>query len=152
MIRSILLAAAAFILMEFVAYAAHRYVYHGFLWVLHRSHHTPRKGPFELNDFFPLFFAIATMAIIFYGLSDPLRSDVVAVGGGVTLYGMVYFFVHDLYIHRRLRSLPLRMPILLALKKAHAIHHRTGGEPFGLLFFLRRGSLRREGVQEDDAV
>jgi hypothetical protein len=30
---------------------------HGFLWVLHKSHHEPRKGAFELNDLFGFIFA-----------------------------------------------------------------------------------------------
>jgi len=151
-VRLILLAALASVAMEFVAYAAHRFVYHGFLWVLHRSHHTPRKGAFELNDLFPLFFAGVSVALFLYGMADPDRADLVAVSIGVSLYGVVYFFIHDVYIHRRIKSLPLRIPLLLTMKKAHAIHHRDGGEPFGLLFFANPDRVRREQVEEADAA
>ena len=38
--------------MEGVAYAAHRWVMHGWGWFLHKSHHEPRTGAFELNDLY----------------------------------------------------------------------------------------------------
>ena len=37
----ILVALAATLAMEGVAYVAHRWVMHGFLWSLHKSHHEP---------------------------------------------------------------------------------------------------------------
>ena len=48
----ILQSVVAFLFMEGVAWFTHKYVMHGFLWVWHRSHHTPRTGMFELNDLF----------------------------------------------------------------------------------------------------
>ena len=30
-----------FVFMEFVAWATHKYVMHGFLWYLHEDHHVP---------------------------------------------------------------------------------------------------------------
>ena len=44
--------------MEGVAYVAHKYVMHGFLWSLHESHHRPRAGVFEKNDWFAAIFAL----------------------------------------------------------------------------------------------
>ena len=44
--RFVLIMLATFAVMEGVSYVAHRFVYHGFLWILHKSHHTPRKGFF----------------------------------------------------------------------------------------------------------
>jgi len=55
----ILLFVAAFTGMEAFAWFTHKYVMHGFLWVWHRSHHTPRTGMFELNDLFAVVFAAA---------------------------------------------------------------------------------------------
>ena len=77
---------------------------------------------------------------------------ILAAAIGVSAYGLVYFFVHDLYIHRRARWLPLRIPFLLEVKKAHAIHHKYGGEPFGLLFFFRKEEVRRQNVSHETVV
>ena len=52
---SIVLAMAAF--MEFVAWATHKYVMHGFLWVLHADHHRPSHRGLQKNDWFSVFFA-----------------------------------------------------------------------------------------------
>jgi beta-carotene 3-hydroxylase len=152
MIRFAALILVSFVVMEFVSYLAHRYVYHKLLWVFHRSHHSPRTGPFEANDVFPAFFATLAIAIMVTALSDPLSPDLLAVSIGVSLYGIVYFFVHDLYVHRRVRRLGLRIPFLIEVKKAHALHHRYGGEPYGLLFFAQRDRVRREVVAEGEDV
>lgn len=44
--------------MEAFAYAAHRWVMHGFGWFLHASHHAPRSGNWELNDLYAAIFAV----------------------------------------------------------------------------------------------
>ena len=139
MVRSFLIVFTAFIAMEFVSYLAHRFVYHKLLWVFHKSHHTPRTGPFERNDVFPLFFASVSIAVIWYAIGDPLRGDLLALAVGVTLYGMVYFFVHDIYVHRRIPGVVFRNTYLRRVKKAHMVHHTYGGEPYGLLLFPVKG-------------
>lgn len=53
---SIMVFLVAFAGMEWVAYSTHRYLMHGPLWFLHRSHHRPREHWFELNDLFGVFF------------------------------------------------------------------------------------------------
>lgn len=138
--------------MELVSYLAHRFLYHGIGWVFHKSHHEPREGVFEWNDIFPVMFAAITIGLMLFGLSDPDRSDIVAVSIGVTAYGLVYFFIHDLYVHRRAKWLKLRIPFLFKLKQAHAIHHRYGGEPYGLLLFFNAERVRQEHVAEDEVV
>jgi beta-carotene 3-hydroxylase len=152
MIRFAAFVLVSFVVMEFVSYLAHRYVYHKLLWVFHKSHHSPRTGPFEANDVFPVFFATVAITIMVTALSDPLSPDLLAVSIGVSLYGMVYVFIHDLYVHRRVRRLGLRIPFLIQVKKAHALHHRYGGEPYGLLFFTSRDRVRREVIAEDEDV
>ena len=59
--RWVALAVAAFVLMEPVAYAAHRWLMHGPGWSWHRSHHRRRSGRLERNDRYPLVFAAATV-------------------------------------------------------------------------------------------
>ena len=118
----------------------HRFVWHGILWSIHRSHHEPRRGKFERNDFLSALHAPAAIALILYGCrAQPsvLREVVFGVGLGMTLFGLSYALVHDGFSHRRAPVRFLRrFPYLRAVAKAHAIHHqgRHGQAPFG--FFL----------------
>jgi len=152
MLRFAVILLVSFVMMEFVSYLAHRFIYHKLLWVFHKSHHTERKGVFELNDVFPMFFAAVSMYLMFTGLSDPAGADILAMSIGITLYGGIYFFIHDLYVHRRVKRLSLRIPILLQIKKAHALHHRYGGEPYGLLLFADPKRVAQEVVNEHEDV
>ncbi len=52
MIQNILIVLATFIIMELVAWLAHKFVMHGFLWYLHKDHHQKEPGFFEKNDAF----------------------------------------------------------------------------------------------------
>jgi beta-carotene 3-hydroxylase len=63
-----------FIGMEGVAWALHRYVMHGFLWVLHESHHRPRKSWFEMNDLFGFFFTAVSIGLFLAGTQNGYRS------------------------------------------------------------------------------
>lgn len=137
--------AVAFIAMEPVTYAAHRWVMHGAGWILHRSHHGAQAGRLEANDAFPVIFAALTIAVM--ALATEVRSLrlLLAVGVGVTVYGAAYAFVHDVYIHRRLGRLPAWRP-LERLKVAHSIHHRFGGEPYGMLCPLVPKALRERAA------
>ncbi len=152
MIDLVLIVLLCFIGMEFVSYLLHRFVYHRLLWVLHKSHHEPRKGILELNDIFPVVLSGITITLMIIGLADPGKGELVAASIGISAYGAIYFFVHDLYVHRRARVLSLRIPFLLSIKKAHAIHHRYGGEPYGLLLFFHPGRISKIQIDEDEAV
>ena len=49
---------AAFVGMEGVAWLAHKYIMHGWLWSLHKDHHRKEsEGFLEHNDFFFFLFA-----------------------------------------------------------------------------------------------
>ena len=49
--------------MEFMAWATHKYVMHGFLWSLHKDHHhKDHKSWWERNDFFFIFYAAVSIA------------------------------------------------------------------------------------------
>lgn len=130
----VLVAAAAFVAMEPITAATHRWVMHGVGWALHRSHHRAAATRFEANDAFPVVFA----AIVCLGFAAGYNVDgwslLVPVGVGVTCYGVVYALVHDVYIHRRLRWFGgRRVPALERLAAAHRVHHRTGRAPYGML-------------------
>jgi beta-carotene 3-hydroxylase len=128
-----------FFLMDFVAYATHRWVMHGPLWILHESHHLPRKGWFEANDFFSGFFAAVAILSMFFGRHEAFSSPLFAFGTGMTLYGFAYFFVHDVFTHRRVRVVDSKVPYLITVRAAHRIHHqlvgKAGQEPYGFLWF-----------------
>ena len=62
------------ICMEMVAWLAHKYLMHGFLWIWHEDHHQPDvEGDkfFQKNDLFFLVFAIPSAASYIIGLSTP---------------------------------------------------------------------------------
>lgn len=128
-----------FFSMEGVAWLMHKYVMHGFLWCLHKSHHEPRKGFWELNDAFGLFFAAIAIGLIYWGAQAGGPAWTVAVGAGVTAYGLVYFFAHDVLVHRRvaLRINP-KKGYLRRLYQAHRLHHAVNGKEgcvsFGFIF------------------
>jgi beta-carotene 3-hydroxylase len=138
----------AFIVMEPVTYAVHRWVMHGFALGWHRSHHAPPSGRFERNDLFPVCFS--AVGVTLFALAGAGVSLLWPVAIGVTAYGAAYLFVHDVFIHHRL---PVRLPplaYLTWLRDAHADHHATGAEPYGMLLPLvrseRSGSPSRRDV------
>jgi beta-carotene 3-hydroxylase len=55
---------AGFAGMELVAHLMHKYVMHGFLWSLHKSHHQKGKNFFEKNDYYFLIFATPGILLI----------------------------------------------------------------------------------------
>lgn len=130
----VLLAGAAFVVMEPVTAATHRWVMHGVGWVLHRSHHEPAATRLEANDAFPVMFAGVVGVGLWAGFNVDGFGALVAVGAGVTTYGAAYALVHDAFIHGRVRwPLRSRPAMLRRLADAHAIHHRDGGAPYGML-------------------
>ncbi len=76
---------------------------HGIGMVWHRSHHRPSaSGGFEANDLFPLCFSVDRLRAVPRVAIGPQIVAVWPVGLGVTVYGVAYLFVHDVYIHDRL--------------------------------------------------
>lgn len=138
----IVLVFAAFIAMEGVAWFAHKYLMHGFLWFLHEDHHQPkgkRHGFFEKNDWFFVIFAFPAMTLYILG-SVYASSAMFAIAIGITLYGFAYFVFHEVVFHRRLKWFKRwRSAYIRAIKRAHAAHHKhlsaEDGECFGLLLF-----------------
>jgi beta-carotene 3-hydroxylase len=145
-----LLFVAAFVAMEGVSYAGHRWVMHGPGMGWHRSHHAPPEGRFERNDRFPLCFSVVGFLLFLFGSLglQPLWW----IGAGVTAYGAAYLFVHEVYIHRRL-SVPLpNVRYLEWLRAAHRDHHTGGAEPYGMLLPVVRGrsSTRERAIDPID--
>jgi beta-carotene 3-hydroxylase len=129
-----LIALAAFVAMEPLTAATHRFVMHGVGIRLHRSHHRRSHRGLELNDAFPVLFAAIVCIGMWAGFHEPRLAELVPIGAGVTAYGVAYALVHDVYIHRRLGWVGGRhVAVLDHLAAAHALHHRFGGAPYGML-------------------
>ena len=138
LLLNILLVPASFLVMEVVAWLAHKYIMHGLLWSLHKDHHEPyHDKTFQNNDLFFLIFAAPAILCFYFGFDD--LSAPFWIGLGITLYGIAYFFVHDLFIHQRAKILRnANSTYLKAIRKAHKVHHKHmskhNGECFGMLW------------------
>ena len=143
----------AFAAMEPITAATHRFVMHGVGMRLHRSHHRRNEGRWEANDAFPVMFAAVVCIGLWVGFHAPTWSDLVPIGVGVTLYGAAYALVHDVYIHRRVGLIGERhVAGLDRLAAAHALHHRFGGPPFGMLVPIVPAHLRDRASRADQRV
>jgi beta-carotene 3-hydroxylase len=127
----------AFLGMEFMAWATHKYVMHGTMWSFHEDHHVEKPGFFERNDVFFLIYAIPSWLCIMLGMMYN-HYVFVWIGFGIAGYGFAYFMFHDVYIHRRFKWLrDIDHPYFMAIRKAHKVHHKhlgkEHGECFGML-------------------
>jgi beta-carotene 3-hydroxylase len=124
--------------MEIVAIVSHRWVMHGFLWSLHKSHHEPRTGHFEKNDWFAVMGAVPSIILLVIGTSQNIPM-ITAIGAGITAYGAIYFGFHDILVHRRLKhSWNPQQRYLKRIVQAHRLHHvvesKDGTVSFGFLY------------------
>ncbi|MFL9844845.1 sterol desaturase family protein [Flavobacterium rhizosphaerae] len=130
---------AVFLCMEGVTWLTHKYIMHGLLWYLHEDHHQPKyQGVFEKNDWFFVIFASLCMVLFYFG-TIPHLNYLFFIALGILLYGIAYFMVHDVLIHRRFKWFDnIKSPYLKALRKGHKMHHKhlgkEHGECFGMLF------------------
>lgn len=136
---NVLIVILTFFLMEGATWIIHKYVMHGFLWILHKDHHDhSHKGDLERNDLFFIIFATPTIILFYLGVQQGVNY-LFFLGLGIFLYGMAYFFVHDIFIHQRIKLLrDTENRYLLSIRRAHKQHHKhTGkeeGECFGFLW------------------
>lgn len=154
--KVLLSAVLAFIGMEAFSWFIHKYIMHGPLWNIHRTHHVHEKGFFELNDLFSLFFTSLAILLLVIGLN---RDYPYAIGAGVgiSVYGLLYFVLHDVVIHRRVKAFgAIKHPYVKGLAAAHRDHHRSrqrdGGVAFGLLWvplrYFKNSKTRKGGKSE----
>lgn len=149
----ILVSLAIFAFMEFIAWASHRYIMHGFLWSLHRDHHQPHRGKLEKNDWFAVIFAIPCIFLFWAGMYYD-NNWLNAIALGIFLYGMAYFFVHDIIVHQRIKIFSRsRNKYVRAIRWAHKMHHRhigaAHGESFGFLYVEKK---YRDKIKQDDEL
>lgn len=148
----ILIALMAFGVMEFAAWSNHKYLMHGALWKWHKDHHKQdskkAKIPlhtedkhFEKNDRFFIMYAIPAIIFLMIGFVIDIPISIV-LGIGITAYGLIYFIIHDVIIHKRL-PIPFLYNInnryIRAIRRAHLAHHRPKSKKdfhnYGLLIF-----------------
>ena len=149
MLNLLLLWLLTVVAMEGFAYVMHRWVMHGPGWFLHKSHHRPRDGAFELNDLYALIFAIPSVLLINRGMVGDLGDWAVAVGIGIATYGLIYFGFHDVIVHRRMphRYIP-KSSYMKRIVQAHRLHHAVESKHYGLSFgFLVAPPVDRLMVQ-----
>lgn len=136
---NILIVLVVFLSMEGVTWVLHKYVMHGFLWVLHHDHHDhSNEGPLERNDLFFAIFATPAILLFYLGVKEGVNY-LFYIGLGITLYGIAYFMVHDIFIHQRAKVLKkTKSRYLQAIRRAHKQHHKhlgkEDGECFGFLW------------------
>ncbi|WP_299254244.1 sterol desaturase family protein [uncultured Cytophaga sp.] len=128
-----------FLFMEFTAWFVHKYVMHGIFWFLHEDHHVIGEDKifFEKNDWFFVIFAIPSIILFYVGTMNGFDYRF-WLGTGIFIYGAAYFFVHDLFIHQRIKALTRSKNVyLMSIRKAHKMHHKhltkEQGECFGML-------------------
>ena len=126
-ILAILVILATVILMEVFAWWAHKYIMHGWGWGWHKSHHEPHDSVVEHNDLYAVVFA--SVAIVLFWIGTAYWAPIWWVATGITLYGLLYFVVHDGIVHQRwpFRYVP-RTGYLKRLYQAHRLHHAVKGK------------------------
>ena len=138
----ILIVIVTFFIMEGITWLSHRFIMHGFLWYLHKDHHQKGPGFFEKNDAFFLIFAIPSWLCIMLGVIYNSTLSI-AIGSGITLYGLAYFVVHEIIIHQRLRFFTRsNNTYVRTIRWAHKMHHKhldkNEGESYGMLWVAKK--------------
>lgn len=126
-----------FVFMEVSGWIIHKYIMHGALWNIHKTHHQHNSGLFELNDLFSLAFGLIAISLILLGVKG--FDARFWIGIGISLYGVSYFIIHDIIIHRRKKWIKKpKSGYLFGLFRAHQAHHlsnkRDDSVSFGLFF------------------
>ena len=149
LILKISIVIGTFIFMESVAWFTHKYIMHGFLWNLHKSHHKVHKHFFEMNDLFAVIFSIPSILLIYIGYSYESYSILKYFGIGIFLYGVAYIIFHDIIVHRRIKiNFKINSEYMKRIMNAHYVHHKVhtkeGAKAFGFLFAPKKYDVRKD--------
>lgn len=134
------------LVMEAWAWFMHKYLLHGPLWFLHKTHHEPQPSWWEWNDLVSILYAVAAAAGILNGAAD--FSWPFWVGIGITAYGVLYFVFHDIIIHRRVKvKYHFESTYINRLIRAHKKHHKHmqkhDSEAFGFLYASSKYNVKK---------
>ncbi len=154
-----LIVLATILAMEWVAWASHKYIMHGFGWAWHRDHHEPHENVLEKNDLYAL--VGAAMSISMFALGSPLVMGDAAwwpgtwIGLGILGYGIIYTLVHDGLVHQRYFRWVPKSGYAKRLVQAHKLHHATvskeGGVSFGFVFVRDPAALKADLKRQERA-
>ena len=143
--------------MELFSWLIHKYLFHGPLWFIHQTHHNRTvHTSLEWNDVFSAGFGLLAIGLIYSGCFTPSTLHL-AMGLGITIYGMVYFVVHDGLIHQRYPFWnKTSNAYLKQVQRAHQRHHvspyKNPSEEFGLFFMIGRRYWREVFVDAPHAA
>ena len=138
-----LIVLSAFFFMEFMAWFTHKYVMHGFLWVLHQDHHVPSGKTWQKSDMFALMFAVPSILLCILGSIDMIDYRF-WTGLGIALYGLSYFLLHDTLVHERTGLLRnVNNAYFRAIVSAHNDHH-IGKKNYGFVLLFPWKYFKKE--------
>ncbi len=149
---AILIVIATVLWMEWVAWASHKYIMHGWGWAWHRDHHEPHDNVFEKNDLYGVVGAIMSISMFALGsslvLGDAAWWPATFIGIGILIYGIIYTLIHDGLVHQRYFKWVPKRGYAKRLVQAHKLHHATigkeGGVSFGFVFARDPAKLKAE--------
>ena len=155
----ILIVLATVAAMEWVAWASHKYIMHGFGWCWHRDHHEPHDNLLEKNDLYAIVGAAASISMFALGSAWVMGADAwwpaTWIGLGILFYGVIYTLVHDGLVHQRYFKWVPKKGYAKRLVQAHKLHHTTigkeGGVSFGFVFARDPASLKAELRRQREA-
>ena len=145
--------------MEWVAWASHKYIMHGWGWGWHRDHHEPHDKLLEKNDLFALVGAAFSISMFALGSEWVLGAaawwPATFIGLGVLGYGIIYTLIHDGLVHQRYFRMVPRSGYAKRLVQAHKLHHATigkeGGVSFGFVWAEDPAKLKAELRRQREA-
>ena len=159
LIAPILIVLASFAAMEWIAWASHKYIMHGFGWGWHRDHHEPHNKALEKNDLYGIVGAVTSISM--FAIGSPMVMGAAAwwpgtwIGLGVLFYGIIYTLVHDGLVHQRYFKFVPKSGYAKRLVQAHKLHHATvgkeGGVSFGFVLARDPARLKAELKQQRES-
>jgi beta-carotene 3-hydroxylase len=139
--ESILFLTLGFIIMEIAGWFIHKFIMHGPLWRIHKTHHQHTGKKMEMNDMFSVLFGTVAVVLVIFGAES--MDYRFWMGIGISIYGVSYFLLHDIMVHRRLKFFKRpKSGYLAGIFKAHQAHHATnrqyGSVSFGLFLVPKK--------------
>ncbi|MXP45977.1 beta-carotene hydroxylase [Altererythrobacter luteolus] len=155
----ILIIIATVAAMEWVAWASHKYIMHGWGWGWHRDHHEPHENLLEKNDLYGVVGAVMSISMFALGSEWVLGGDAwppaTWIGIGILAYGIIYTLVHDGLVHQRYFKWVPKRGYAKRLVQAHKLHHATigkeGGVSFGFLLARDPAKLKADLKKQREA-
>ena len=158
-ILPVLIVVFTILAMEWIAWASHKYIMHGFGWAWHRDHHEPHDNFLEKNDLYAIVGAGMSISMFALGsefvLGDAAWWPATYIGVGILFYGIIYTLVHDGLVHQRYFKWVPKKGYAKRLVQAHKLHHATigkeGGVSFGFVFAQDPTKLKAELRRQREA-